>query len=181
MEKPLTPIVVVMGIMASGKTTVGRALAQTLDWPFQEGDELHPPANRHKLAAGTPLTDADRQPWLAAIGLWMDKQQEANLPGVVSCSALRRQYRDLLRQGRPEVHFVVLDGDPEVIRARLAQRHGHFASPDLLDSQIATLETPGADEHALALPIDIPVKAQCDRIIAWLDGAAPTRDVNPRR
>src|SRR5690606_38261911 len=106
----MKPILVVMGIMASGKTTLGRAVAEHLGWAFQEGDALHPPGNRHKLTIGDPLTDADRAPWLAAIETWIDEQRAAGKPGVVACSALRRAYRDRLRHNRPEVCFVVLSG-----------------------------------------------------------------------
>lgn len=173
----MQPIIVIMGVMASGKTTVSRALADALGWTFQEGDELHTPENRRKLSAGLPLTDIDRRPWLAAIAHWMDERIATNQPGIVACSALRRIYRDQLRRGRPQVHFVVLAGDAAILRQRLAQRHGHFAAPELLQSQLDTLEMPGLDEHALVLPLDWTVAEQCAAVIRWLQGprAEPAR------
>lgn len=169
----MKPIIVVMGIMASGKTTLGQALADALGWTFQEGDDLHSPENRRKLSAGIPLTDADRQPWLQAIGRWMDERHAAGQPGIVACSALRRVYRDQLRKGRPQVHFVVLAGDAGIIRQRLARRGGHFASPSLLQSQLDTLEMPGSDEHALALPLDRSVADQCQAVVDWVSAWQP--------
>lgn len=174
----MTPIIVIMGVMASGKTTLGHALAQTLGWPFQEGDDLHSAENRRKLSAGIPLTDADRQPWLKTVEDWMDARQAADEPGIVACSALRRVYRDQLRRGRPQVHFVVLAGDADILRQRLARRGGHFACPELLQSQLDTLEMPGPDEHALALPLDLSVAEQCAAVVAWVD-AQPSLQASP--
>jgi gluconokinase len=146
-------IIVVMGVSGSGKTTVGAMLAARLHWKYAEADDFHPLANIQKMAAGHPLTDDDRRPWLAAIGAWMDKQIESGEPGVVTCSGLKRRYRDELRAGRPEVQVVYLHGDRELIAARLAARHGHYFRAEMLDSQFGALEEPSPDEHVLVVPI----------------------------
>ena len=147
-------IIVVMGVSGSGKTTVGAMLAGRLHWVYAEADDFHPLANIEKMAAGHPLTDEDRRPWLAAIGAWMDKQIEAGQPGVVTCSALKRTYRDQLRAGRPGVRLVYLRGSRELIAARLASRHGHFFHSEMLDSQFRDLEEPTPDEDVLVVPIN---------------------------
>lgn len=147
-----------MGVSGSGKSTIGAALASALGWPFLEGDSLHPPANVAKMAAGHPLTDADRKPWLEAIGRRMDAWTAAGMSGVVACSALRRAYRDELR-GSPDgkrggpggVRFVLPDVDRDVLADRMRHRHGHFMAPELLDSQLATLERPDPDEQAVTV------------------------------
>ena len=153
-----------MGVSASGKTTVGRPVAERLGWPFQEGDDLHPAANIAKMASGHPLTDADRAPWLAAIGAWIDRQIASGASGVITCSALKRAYRDQLSAGRPAVRFVYLQGDESMIRARIDHRTGHFMPPSLLDSQFADLEPPTPDEHPIVIDIRQPVEAQVDEI-----------------
>ena|SRR5947209_19904840 len=142
-----------MGVSGSGKTTVGAMLAGRLHWVYAEADDFHPRANIEKMAGGHPLTDADRKPWLAAIGAWIDQQIEAGQPGVVTCSALKRAYRDLLRGERPEVRVVYLRGDRDVIAGRLASRHGHFFHAEMLDSQFRDLEEPTPDENVLIVPI----------------------------
>ena len=146
-------ILLVMGVSGSGKTTVGAMLAGELGWKYAEADGFHPAANIEKMAAGHPLTDEDRKPWLAAICAWMDKQIEAGQPGVVTCSALKRGYRDELRAGRPEVQLVYLHGDRDLIAARLASRHGHFFHADMLDTQFRDLEEPTPEEQVLVVPI----------------------------
>jgi gluconokinase len=128
-------------------------LAGRLHWVYAEADDFHPAANIEKMAAGHPLDDEDRRPWLAAIGAWMDKQIEAGQPGVVTCSALKRTYRDQLRAGRPQVQLVYLRGSRDVIAARLASRHGHFFHAGMLDSQFRALEEPTPDEGVLVVPI----------------------------
>ncbi|MET0234243.1 MAG: gluconokinase [Kibdelosporangium sp.] len=143
-------VIVVMGVSGSGKTTVGQALARRLDVDYAEADEFHPPANIEKMSAGTPLTDDDRWPWLAAIAEWIGDHPQG---GVVTCSALKRKYRDALRRGG-DVFFVHLDGSKELIASRLAERKGHFMPPALLDSQFADLEPLGQDEHGAAISID---------------------------
>jgi gluconokinase len=138
-----------MGVSGSGKTTIGVALARALRIPFLEGDELHPPANVQRMAQGVPLTDDDRRPWLLAIAQQLRDAKRAGLGLVVTCSALKRSYRDLLRSaGGSDLQFVHLAGDRTLIAERLASRRGHFMAPVLLDSQFATLEPPGPDERA---------------------------------
>ncbi|PZQ89963.1 MAG: gluconate kinase [Leifsonia xyli] len=140
--------VVVMGVSGSGKSTVGAMLAERLGVEFADGDALHPPANVAKMAAGIPLDDADRWPWLDAVG-----ERLAASPVVVACSALRRSYRERLRAASPGVRFVLLDGDREVLSARLGARQDHFMPATLLDSQLATLEHPDADEQVLVYDV----------------------------
>lgn len=154
---------VVMGVSGCGKSTVGRALAARLDLPFRDGDELHPAANIAKMARGEPLTDADRAPWLRAVAA-------ALRPGtVMACSALRRRYRDLLRADAPaEVVFIYLQGSRETLLGRMRHRDGHFMPPALLDSQIATLEEPEADEAHVAVGIEPSTEAIVDTILARL-------------
>jgi gluconokinase len=143
---------VIMGVSGSGKTTVGALLAGRLGWQYAEADAFHPEANVTKMAAGHPLDDADRWPWLAAIAGWIDARIARREPGVVSCSALKRRYRDVLR--RPEVRFIYLEGSRELIAQRLAARHGHFFRPEMLASQFADLELPAPDEDVITVPID---------------------------
>jgi carbohydrate kinase (thermoresistant glucokinase family) len=154
------PVLVVMGVSGSGKSTVAKALAEALAWPFEEGDDLHPPANVAKMRAGHPLTDEDRKPWLEAIGRWIDGQAAKDEPGVITCSALRRAYRDQIRQGRPQVKLVFLEGSRSLIADRLSHRQGHFMPPSLLDSQFEALEEPGPDEPVIKVNIDESVEAQ---------------------
>lgn len=159
-------LLVVMGVSGSGKTTIGRMLAARLSWPFAEGDDFHPPANIDKMASGHPLTDEDRWPWLAAIGRWIDERIEAGDSGVVTCSALKRSYRDVLR--RPEVTFVNLTGDRTAIAERVAARHGHFMPAALLDSQLATLEPPDADERVIPVDLALPPSEIADQVVRAL-------------
>ncbi|MEU1039795.1 gluconokinase [Streptomyces sp. NPDC005551] len=152
MQQTHTPyVVVVMGVSGTGKTTIGPLLADRLGVPYAEGDDFHPPANIARMSAGTPLTDEDRAPWLDAIGAWA--HDRAGLGGVVSCSALKRSYRDRLRAAAPEVVFVHLAGDRELIEDRMSQRQGHFMPTALLDSQFATLQPLGADEAGVAVDV----------------------------
>ncbi len=157
-----------MGVAGSGKTTVGALLAGQLGWPYAEADNFHPQSNVDKMAAGHPLTDEDRKPWLEAIGRWIDERGAADQPGVVSCSGLKRSYRDRLRDGRPEVRLVFLQGSRELIMRRMVARHGHFMKPDMLDSQFADLEEPTPDEGVLVVSVDNPPEAIVDQIISEL-------------
>ncbi|MEU1204120.1 gluconokinase [Nocardia sp. NPDC005825] len=162
-----------MGVAGSGKSTVAGLVARTLGWDLLEGDDLHPSANRAKMAAGRPLTDADRAPWLAAVAEWMSAEFAAGRSGVVACSALKRSYRDVLRAGRighPDavLTFVHLTGSREVLRARLLARTDHFMPPDLLNSQLETLEPPGPDERAITLEIDRPPAEVAAAVLAAL-------------
>ena len=152
------PLIVVMGVAGSGKTTIASGLAERLGVPFVEGDSLHPAANVKKMAAGTPLTDEDRWPWLEAIGERMEVERITGHGVVVSCSALRHAYRDCLRRKvHGKVQFILLDGSRDLISDRMRKRKGHFMPPALLDSQFATLEKPTPDEHAVILDISHPV------------------------
>jgi carbohydrate kinase (thermoresistant glucokinase family) len=158
-------ILVLMGVSGCGKTTVAALLAGRLGWPFAEGDDLHPPENVAKMHAGHPLTDADRRPWLDRIAAWIDEQLAAGRSAIVTCSALKRAYRDVLRRGHADsVVFVYLRGTREQIAARLAARHGHFMPAALLDSQFADLEPPSPDERALTLDITVPSAALADQV-----------------
>jgi gluconokinase len=162
-----------MGVSGSGKTTVGALLAETLHWTYAEADDFHPAANVAKMRAGIPLDDEDRRPWLEAISAWIDEQAAAAKPAVVTCSGLRRSYRDVLTAGRPYVRLVYLDADREVIAKRLAVRHGHFFPASLLDSQLAELEPPGPGEHPLTVSADDTPQHIVSEIITRL--ALPAR------
>ncbi|MET7607462.1 gluconokinase [Streptomyces avermitilis] len=152
MEQVHTPhVVVVMGVAGTGKTTIGPLLAARLGVPYAEGDDFHPPANIAKMSAGVPLDDADRMPWLDAIGAWA--HDRAGLGGVVSSSALKRSYRDRLRAAAPGVVFVHLTGDRQLIEDRMSHRQGHFMPTALLDSQFATLQPLAADEAGVAVDV----------------------------
>lgn len=161
-------IIVVMGISGCGKTTVGRLLAERLDWPFVEGDDYHPPENVAKMASGHPLTDEDRWPWLhrlaEAMGQWAGQGQNT----VVSCSALRRGYRALLRTGAPDVRFVYLEGALDLVRGRMAHREGHFMPLALIDSQAATLEDPTGEPGVITVNVGGAPESIVDRIVAAL-------------
>ncbi|MDO0976294.1 gluconokinase [Mycolicibacterium frederiksbergense] len=145
-----TPIVV-MGVSGSGKSTVGAALAQRLRVPFADADDFHPPANIAKMTAGHPLDDDDRRPWLDSIGEWLASHGEG---GVMSCSALKRSYRDQLRRHCPVIDFLHLEGSLETIGRRQASRPGHFMPAALLASQFETLEPLESDEHGVAIGVD---------------------------
>ncbi|WP_395293230.1 gluconokinase [Kitasatospora hibisci] len=148
---PLT--VVVMGVSGVGKTTVARLLADRLGLPRAEADDFHPPANIAKMSAGTPLDDEDRAPWLRALGGWLRERAEAGTGGVVTCSALKHRYRDILRAACPGAFFLHLSGGTELVEDRLAHRTGHFMPPSLLASQYAALEPLGADERGAVLDV----------------------------
>jgi gluconokinase len=154
----LPTALIVMGVSGCGKSTVGEGLGKRLAWPFRDGDSFHSPANVAKMHAGIPLTDEDRWPWLAAIAAWIAELRAKGEHGIVACSALKRVYRDALRDGHEDVRFVFLQGSKELIASRLAARKDHFMPPSLLDSQFATLEPPGADEKPIAVSIDQPAE-----------------------
>ncbi len=164
-------VVAIMGVSGSGKTTVARALAEHLGWPYREGDALHPPENIEKMSHGIPLTDEDRWPWLKLVANWIDEQLAAGRSGIVTCSLLRRPYRDLVIGGRRGVVLLYLRGDKAVIAERMAHRKGHFMPPSLLDSQFATLEEPGPDEHPLIADVNGPIEATVASARALLDHA----------
>lgn len=163
----VTPTVVVMGVSGTGKSTVGALLADRLGVPYAEADAFHSAENIAKMASGTPLDDADRAPWLDAIGAWAaDRSRRGG--GVVSCSALKRAYRDRLRAAAPGLWFLHLTGDRALIAARLSGRQGHFMPSALLDSQLATLEPLQEDEAGAAIGIDAEPRDLVDRCLALL-------------
>jgi len=153
-----SPLVVVTGVSGVGKTTVAGMLAERLGVAFADADEFHPPANIDKMSHGIALDDDDRWPWLDAIGTWLSERSGSG--AVVTCSALRRAYRDALRAQAPSAWFLYLEGDPELVRERLAHRPHHFMPAALLDSQLATLEPP--DEHERAV---VEAAAQAPEVI----------------
>lgn len=161
-------IIIVMGVSGAGKSTIGRALAEALGCRFIEGDDYHPPANVERMRAGIPLTDADRGPWLDVLAGEIAACKANGEDLVLSCSALKRRYRDRLRAADPQLRFVHPHGSPEAIGRRMADREGHFMPPALLDSQFAALEPPDADEPVLTLSCEL----SCDDAVAavrdWL-------------
>ena len=159
---------VVMAVSGSGKSTIADRLAARLGWRYEDGDKFHPPSNVAKMSAGHPLTDEDRAPWLRRIADWIDERLDAGEDGIVTCSALKRSYRDVLARRGSGVVFVLLSGSREAIGARLAERKGHFMPPTLLDSQLATLEEPGADEPWVRVDIGQAPEAIADAILASL-------------
>lgn len=161
-------VLVVMGVSGVGKTTIAKALDERLHWPFQEGDELHSKANVDKMASGRALSDEDRAPWLRAVAAWIKARRQAGEPGVITCSALRRSYRDAVTGGHPGVRVVYLKADRAVIAERLSQRQHHYMPADLLESQLATLEEPSLDEHALTVQVHGSVEDIAAEIVAKL-------------
>lgn len=164
------PVVVVMGVAGTGKTTIGPLVADALGLPYAEGDDFHPAVNVAKMSAGVPLDDEDRGPWLDAIGEWAHGR--AGLGGVVSSSALKRAYRDRLRAAAPGVVFLHLTGDRELIEGRMAARKGHFMPTALLDSQFATLEPLQDDEAGVAVDVSGTPEEITARAVAALRGRA---------
>lgn len=160
------PVLVVMGVSGCGKSTVGALLAGRLGWPFAEGDDFHPAANVAKMHSGHPLDDDDRWPWLAKVAAWVDERLDTVSGGVITCSALKRKYRDVIR--RDGVVFVYLHGTHQQIADRLTARHGHFMPAALLDSQFAALEEPAPDENALRVEIGDNPTALADEVVSRL-------------
>jgi len=171
-------ILIVAGVSGSGKTTVGALLAGRLGWRFADADDFHPAANIEKMRAGIPLTDEDRGPWLRAIADWIDERIARDEPAVVTCSALRRSYRDLLLGGRPSVRMVFLAVDRQVLARRLAARHDHFFPGQLLASQFDALEPPQPGERVLVVtPADDPAGTVASIIaVLWPDKGQPGED-----
>jgi carbohydrate kinase (thermoresistant glucokinase family) len=172
-------VLVVMGVSGVGKTTLAKALAERLGWPFHEGDDLHPASNIAKMEAGIPLTDADRAPWLDAIAAWIDGQLEVGRSGVITCSALKRAYRNRLLAGRPRVIFVFDQLDEAAAAKRIAGRKGHFMPPSLLASQFADLEPPGPDEPVITVDGAAPIVAQVDAVVRRLAPSTPSGSPSP--
>ena len=165
-------VIVCMGVSGTGKTSVARRVAELLDAAFLEGDDLHPEANVRIMASGSPLTDDDRWPWLRAVADAAAACRKQGRAVVVTCSALRRAYRDLLT-GRigGDVLFVHLDADPDVLRSRLEGRTQHFMPASQLADQLATLEPPGPDEHAVTIDVDRPLDAVVDAVVDAVQAA----------
>ena len=157
--------VVIMGVAGSGKTTLALELERRLGWPYAEADDFHPQANVDRMAAGTPLTDEDRSPWLVAIRDWLTEQSRAGRSTLVTCSALKVAYRDVLRQAEGRVRFVHLTGGEEVIAPRFEQRREHFMPPTLLPSQLATLEPLEPGEDGIELVVDVPPDVVAQRAV----------------
>lgn len=166
-------VIVLMGVSGCGKSTTGRRLAATLAWPFRDADSFHPPANIEKMQSGRPLDDTDRAPWLAAIAEWIDDRRRDGA-GVVTCSALKARYRQVLIGDRPDVGLVYLKGSMGLIGDRLGRRKGHFMPPALLQSQFDALEEPSLQEHPLVVPVHLAPRRVVERILTGF-GLAPAR------
>lgn len=162
--------IVVMGVSGSGKSTLGGMLAAELHCPFLEGDSFHPDSNVAKMRAGEPLDDADRWPWLDALGAAAGKAAATRGRVIVACSALKHSYRDRLAAALgAATMFVLLDASPAELERRMGDRPGHYMPRSLLDSQLRTLERPGGDECALTLDAERPIRALCDEIYTFID------------
>jgi gluconokinase len=168
-RSPGTTSIVAMGVSGSGKSTVAAKLVERLGWEFAEGDDFHPRANVEKMAAGHPLDDDDRWPWLRTLADWIGEHERAGRSVVVTCSALKRSYRDLLRKGHPSVWFAHVTADAELIRTRVEQRTGHYMPPSLLDSQLATLEPLQDDEPGASISGAGAPDAVVDELLSVLD------------
>jgi gluconokinase len=170
---PATTTIVVMGVSGAGKTSAAQEITRQLGWDYIEGDDLHPEANVAKMAAGTPLDDDDRWPWLRRIAEVIGEHEAAGTSLVVTCSALKRSYRDLLREGHPSVWFAHVDVPREVLAARLAARTNHYMPPSLLDSQLATLEPLGDDEPGDVIAGNGPLDATVAAVLSDLREERP--------
>lgn len=163
-----TTTLVIMGVSGCGKSTVAHRLVERLGWAFAEGDDFHPPSSVAKMRSGHPLDDDDRWPWLRAIAGWIGEREAAGDSAVVTCSALKRGYRETLRDGHPSVLFVHVDVSTDVLRERLGGRQGHYMPASLLDSQLATLERVQPDEPGFAAPSNGPPDEVAELVLAEL-------------
>ena len=169
LTRTIPTVLVLMGVAGSGKTTVADILVSGLGWRFQEGDALHPQSNVEKMRSGHPLTDGDRAEWLKRVADWVEDRLQNGQNGIITCSALKRSYRDLINRRGSGVVFVFLSGPKSTIAQRLASRQGHFMPSNLLDSQLGDLEGPGPDEPAIQVDITGTPDAIAQRIVAELD------------
>ena len=170
----MSHVAIVMGVSGSGKTTIAQRVAAELGWPYQEGDALHPAANVAKMAAGHPLTDEDRAPWLAIIAHWVQDRLRAGENGLITCSALKRIYREQIGNGKPGVQIVYLHGDRATLDAHVHGRHHEFMPPALLDSQLATLEEPAPDEHVIQVDVGGTVEHTVAEVVRQLRALGQT-------
>jgi gluconokinase len=163
-----TTALVVMGVSGAGKTTLALELVRWLGWDYAEGDDFHPTANVEKMRDGHPLDDNDRWPWLRALGAWIGEHEREERSAIVTCSALKRSYRDVLRDGHPSAFFVHVTGSAELLLSRVENRRGHYMPASLLDSQLETLEPLKPDEPGVSVPGDAPPDAVADRVLEIL-------------
>jgi gluconokinase len=170
---PMTVTLVVMGVSGVGKSSVAAELVRRTGWEFVEGDDLHPESNRAKMASGIPLDDDDRWPWLRRVAAWIGEQETAGRSAVVTCSALKRSYRDLLLDGHPSVQFVHLLAPPELIASRVTARTNHYMPPSLLDSQLAILEPLLPDEPGIRVDTTGDAATVAERALEQLGGHSP--------
>jgi gluconokinase len=175
-ELPTPVVLVIMGVSGVGKSTIAALLAERLGWTFEEGDSLHPTANVEKMAAGIPLTDDDRWPWLAKIADWIDGRLDTGENGIITCSALKRSYRNVVNRRGSGVEFIYLALDRADLEERVEHREGHFMPPSLLDSQLAALETPTATEPAIQVDAGPDSRLVVDRILRDLGLSAKPID-----
>jgi len=164
-----------MGVCGCGKSSVGERLAREIGASYIEGDAFHPPDNVARMAAGVPLTDDDRQGWLETLAAQLADARKQGRSVVLACSALKRRYRDTLRSGAPDLHFVHLHGERTMLAARMAARQDHYMPASLLDSQLATLEAPGADERTITLDAGAPIETLVQTALAQLQGSQGTQ------
>ena len=162
-------VLVLMGVSGSGKSTVAGILADRLGWPFEEGDTLHPGSNIEKMSAGIPLADADRELWLESVTEWVERRLDGAESGLITCSALKRRYRDVINRRGSGVLFVFLTGTSKTIGDRLAARVGHFMPSNLIDSQLADLEDPQPDEPHIRVDTGRPPRAIATSILRELE------------